>query len=88
MLGQRRIRVGIHTGGTFTDVVALDERTGEPVSTKIASTPAGPAEGFLAGIDKVLDILGIPGEQAGAGCQAKPPDSSLPTTRPGRRRSS
>ncbi|HEX8082514.1 MAG TPA: hydantoinase/oxoprolinase family protein [Jatrophihabitans sp.] len=64
MSGQRRIRVGIDTGGTFTDVVAFDEQTGELVSTKIASTPADPAQGFLAGIDKVLDILAIPREQA------------------------
>ncbi len=65
MSGQRRIRVGIDTGGTFTDVVAFDEETGELVSTKIASTPADPAQGFLAAIDNVLDILGIPREQAG-----------------------
>jgi len=65
MSGQRRIRVGIDTGGTFTDVVAFDERSGELVSTKIASTPSDPATGFLAGIDKVLDALGIAREQAG-----------------------
>ena len=55
--GARRIRVGIDTGGTFTDVVALDEDTGELVVTKTPSTPADPAEGFLAGIDKVLGLL-------------------------------
>jgi N-methylhydantoinase A len=53
----RRIRVGIDTGGTFTDVVALDEETGLLVTTKTASTPANPADGFLAGIDKVLGLL-------------------------------
>ncbi|HEY3527845.1 MAG TPA: hydantoinase/oxoprolinase family protein [Nocardioides sp.] len=53
----RRIRVGIDTGGTFTDVVALDEDTGQLVTTKAPSTPANPADGFLAGIDKVLDLL-------------------------------
>ncbi|HEX8768024.1 MAG TPA: hydantoinase/oxoprolinase N-terminal domain-containing protein, partial [Jatrophihabitans sp.] len=65
MSGQRQIRVGIDTGGTFTDVVAFDERTGELVSTKIASTPADPAEGFLASIEKVLAALDIPRTQAG-----------------------
>ena len=50
----RRIRIGIDTGGTFTDVVALDEETGELVTTKTPSTPANPADGFLAGIEKVL----------------------------------
>ena len=54
----RRIRIGIDTGGTFTDVVALDEDTGELVTTKTPSTPANPADGFLAGIDKVLGLLG------------------------------
>jgi N-methylhydantoinase A len=52
----RRIRVGIDTGGTFTDVVAFDEDSGAVVSTKTPSTPANPADGFLAGIDKVLRI--------------------------------
>ncbi len=57
---RRRVRVGIDTGGTFTDVVALDEDTGELVTTKTPSTPANPADGFLAGIDKVLELMGGP----------------------------
>ena len=54
----RNIRIGIDTGGTFTDVVAFDEETGELVTTKTPSTPSNPADGFLAGIDKVLALLG------------------------------
>src|SRR4051812_1898692 len=57
----RRIRIGIDTGGTFTDVVAFDEDTGELVTTKTPSTPSNPADGFLAGIDKVLGLLGAGG---------------------------
>ena len=53
----RRIRIGIDTGGTFTDVVAFDEEAGELVTTKTPSTPANPADGFLAGIDKVLGLF-------------------------------
>lgn len=61
----RRIRIGIDTGGTFTDVVAFDERSGELVTTKTPSTPANPADGFLAGIDKVLELLGGTERSAG-----------------------
>lgn len=57
----RRIRIGIDTGGTFTDVVAFDEDTGELVATKTPSTPADPAEGFLTGIRRILDQLGASG---------------------------
>jgi N-methylhydantoinase A len=62
----QRIRIGIDTGGTFTDVVAVDEQTGEIVTTKTPSTPANPADGFLAGIEKVLGLLGAGGDAIGA----------------------
>ncbi|MGH3445360.1 MAG: hydantoinase/oxoprolinase family protein [Nocardioidaceae bacterium] len=53
------IRVGIDTGGTFTDVVALDEQTGDLVSTKTPSTPADPAVGFMTGLHKALDLMAV-----------------------------
>ena len=47
------IRIGIDTGGTFTDVVAVDEDSGEIVTTKTPSTPGDPAEGFMTGIARL-----------------------------------
>ena len=64
------IRIGIDTGGTFTDVVAFDESTGRLVSTKTASTPADPAVGFLTAIHKVLGQLGLDPQEHGSALAA------------------
>jgi N-methylhydantoinase A len=68
MTAPRRIRVGVDTGGTFTDVVAFDEDTGELATTKTPSTPADPAEGFMDGMAKVLAVLGVGAEAVTAVC--------------------
>ena len=68
MTARRRIRVGVDTGGTFTDVVAFDEDTGELAAIKTPSTPADPAEGFLDGVAKVLATLGVGAEAITAIC--------------------
>ncbi len=44
-----RVRCGIDTGGTFTDLVGLDEERGELVVAKWPSSPAHPEEA-LAGV--------------------------------------
>ncbi len=62
----RRIRIGIDTGGTFTDVVAVDEESGELAVTKTPSTPSDPAVGFMTGVHKVLDALGLAGDAVSA----------------------
>jgi N-methylhydantoinase A len=52
------VRIGIDTGGTFTDVVAVDEATGEVFTTKTPSTPHDPSVGVLEGIRKILRQIG------------------------------
>ncbi|NUP46998.1 MAG: hydantoinase/oxoprolinase family protein [Catenulispora sp.] len=60
------IRIGIDTGGTFTDVVAVDEADGRVVAGKVPSTPADPSEGFLAAVRKALTLLDATPEGLGA----------------------
>ncbi|MDD9955929.1 MAG: hydantoinase/oxoprolinase family protein [Anaerolineaceae bacterium] len=47
------MRVSVDVGGTFTDVIVLDEDSGDIQLDKVATTPANPAEGVLEGFDKV-----------------------------------
>jgi N-methylhydantoinase A len=54
----RRFRIGIDTGGTFTDVVAVDEATGDVFGTKTPTTPHDPSLGVLEGIRKILAGVG------------------------------
>ena len=51
-----RVRCGIDTGGTFTDLIGLNEESGELVVAKCPSSPAQPAKA-LAGVitDSKLD---------------------------------
>ena len=55
----QRIRIGVDTGGTFTDVVAVDESTGFRVTTKTPSTPQDPADGFMTGVRRALELLDL-----------------------------
>ena len=55
------VRIGIDTGGTFTDVVAVQldaaGRTTRRISTKTPSTPRDPSIAFLRGVAAALDLL-------------------------------
>ncbi len=51
-------KVGSDIGGTFTDTVFLDERTGELVLGKVLTTPQDPSIGAVNGVTEVLRSLG------------------------------
>jgi N-methylhydantoinase A/oxoprolinase/acetone carboxylase beta subunit len=52
-------RLGVDVGGTFTDVLLIDERTGGTYRSKTASTPQDQSVGVLRGLEKVCDLAGI-----------------------------
>ena len=57
------VRIGVDTGGTFTDVVLYDESTGEVHTLKTPSTPPDFDRGVLAGVDEALEATGVdPGD--------------------------
>ena len=53
-----RIVIGVDVGGTFTDILALDETAGAVKVAKTPSTRGDQSVGFLEGILKVTDDLG------------------------------
>src|SRR4051794_4571405 len=48
------LRIGIDTGGTFTDIVCVDGASGTMRVTKVASTPSNPAIGLVRGVEAIL----------------------------------
>src|SRR2546423_15392940 len=46
------LRIGVDIGGTFTDLVALDEATGVVVNAKALSTPSKLLDGVLRCADQ------------------------------------
>ena len=52
-------RVGIDVGGTFTDLIYVDEDQGQVVVHKLPSTPSDPAQATLLGLDEVCERTGI-----------------------------
>ncbi|HEV2439954.1 MAG TPA: hydantoinase/oxoprolinase family protein [bacterium] len=53
-------RVGLDIGGTFTDLVLLNETTGELRLHKILTTPEDPARAALAGLLELCGEAGVP----------------------------
>jgi len=55
-------RLGVDSGGTFTDVVLFDEASGKLHITKTPSTPQNPSIGVFNGIEKIITEKKIQGE--------------------------
>jgi len=51
-------RIGIDVGGTFTDLVAVDD-FGQTTLAKVPSTPADPSIGVLDGLQLLAAALGL-----------------------------
>ncbi len=49
-----RFRVSIDVGGTFTDLVAFEEGTGELLNIKVPSVPRNPEEGVASALEQFL----------------------------------
>jgi N-methylhydantoinase A len=52
-------RLGVDVGGTFTDLLLIDEASGETFSAKVPSTPADSSIGVLNGIARLCEQNGI-----------------------------
>lgn len=52
-------RLGVDVGGTFTDVLLIDQRTGTTHRAKTASTPHDQSVGVLNGVRKVCGQAGV-----------------------------
>ena len=53
------IKLGVDVGGTFTDIVVVDEKEGKINLTKVPSTPRSPDQGVLNGVNKMREMFNI-----------------------------
>jgi N-methylhydantoinase A len=51
-------RIGVDSGGTFTDVCLFDDATGRVAVWKVSSTPSDPSDGIARGVEEGLAEVG------------------------------
>ena len=52
-------RIGVDVGGTFTDLILVDEEAGKITVDKVPSTPDDPARGVVEGITRLCAKAGV-----------------------------
>jgi N-methylhydantoinase A len=52
-------RLGVDVGGTFTDLLLINEESGETHTAKVPSTPEDSSIGVLNGVDQICDESGV-----------------------------
>ena len=52
-------RLAVDTGGTFTDVCMMDERSGAITLVKVPSTPDNPSRAVINGVEKIIKQGGL-----------------------------
>src|SRR5437588_7767620 len=55
-------RLGVDVGGTFTDLLLVDDESGDLHRVKTPSTPSDPAQGVLVGVRRICEESGVPPE--------------------------
>ena len=52
-------RIGVDSGGTFTDICLFDESSGRIAVWKVSSTPADPSQAVADGLGDALARIGV-----------------------------
>jgi N-methylhydantoinase A len=52
------LRIGVDSGGTFTDICLFEESTGQIAVWKVSSTPADPSRAVVSGVAEALAQIG------------------------------
>ena len=52
------LRVGVDSGGTFTDICLFDDETGRITVWKVPSTPEDPSRGIAEGVEQGVGLVG------------------------------
>lgn len=52
-------RLGVDVGGTFTDLLLIEDGSGKTYRSKVPSTPADPSQAVLNGTTRICEMAGI-----------------------------